>query len=392
MILNPSKKPHVLLLFSDTGGGHRSAAEAIIEALHLEFGDAVSTEMVDVFKEHSPTPLNRMPDWYPYMVKLPQVWGASFRASNGRTQARAITATLWPVASRVARKIINSHPADLIVTVHPLANSWMLKALGKKRPPFVTVVTDMVTTHSLWFDHRSDMTLVPTQAAYAKAIQNGMKPHKVRVVGQPIARKYCVASGDKEALRTKLGWAQQKFTVLIIGGGEGMGPLEKNARAINDSGLDVAIVVVAGRNEKLKKRLEEQEWRVPIKVYGFTRELPDFMRASDVLITKAGPGTIAESLAAELPIILYSKLPGQEDGNVTFVEEESAGVWAPRTDQMLSVLREWVNDPVVRERYVDACRKAAMPDASIKIARAVGERIGLIEPDLARMIIEDDRR
>ena len=89
-----SQKPHILFLFSDTGGGHRSAAEAIIEAVHLQFGDAVTTEMVDVFKEYAPRPLNRMPDWYPYMVKAPHLWGASFRITDGRARARAITATI----------------------------------------------------------------------------------------------------------------------------------------------------------------------------------------------------------------------------------------------------------------------------------------------------------
>ena len=81
------KKPHILFLFSDTGGGHRSAAEAIIEALQLEYGDAVTTEMVDFFKSHAPLPLNKLPDWYPDMVKAPHLWGLSFKISDGRLRA-----------------------------------------------------------------------------------------------------------------------------------------------------------------------------------------------------------------------------------------------------------------------------------------------------------------
>jgi len=184
-----NKKPHILFLFSDTGGGHRSATEAIIEALQIKFGDTFTCEMVDVFKAYAPTPLNRMPDWYPYMVKAPQLWGASFYATDGRPQARAITATMWPVAARVARRIIRNHPSDLVVTVHPLATSWILKALGKNRPPFITVVTDMVTTHALWFDHRSDLILVPTEIARQKALQYGVQEDRLRVVGQPVAQK-----------------------------------------------------------------------------------------------------------------------------------------------------------------------------------------------------------
>ncbi len=377
MTTNP--KPHVLFLFSDTGGGHRSAAEAIIEAIELEFGDAISTEMVDFFKQHTPLPLNRLPQWYPYMVKAPQLWGASFHISDGRARARAITATLWPAVSRIARSIVNAHPSDMIVSVHPLANSFILKALGKhNRPPFVTVVTDMVTTHALWFDQRADLICVPTDIARFRGIEYGMEPDNVVTVGQPIAARYCAPVGDKAELRQKLGWPVDKFTVVLVGGGEGMGPLAQTARAINEAGLDLSLVVVAGRNERLKHSLESYAWKIPAKIVGFTRELPDFMRAADVLITKAGPGTIAEALNAHLPIILYAKLPGQEDGNVTYVRETGTGVWAPTAQRVIATLKTWIEQPESREKVVRACKKAARPDSSRRIARLIGEKLGLM--------------
>ncbi len=375
-----NKKPRILFLFSDTGGGHRSATEAIIEALQLEYGDSFSFEMVDIFKDYAPRPLNRLPDWYPYMVKAPQLWGASFYATNGRSQARAITATMWPVAARTARAIIRNHPSDLVVTVHPIATSFILKALGRqKRPPFITVVTDMVTTHALWFDRRSDLICVPTEAARLKAVHYGMPEEKLIVVGQPVARKYSVPAGNKDVLREKLGWPKDKTIVLLVGGGEGMGPLAKTARAIAESGLDVGIVIVAGRNQRLKSGLEKHHWAVPAFIYGFTKEMPDFMRAADVLVTKAGPGTIAEAFNAHLPIILYARLPGQEDGNVTYVCETGAGVWASTPKRVVTTLRSWVEHPEEREKVVAACRLASRPDASITIARQIGRKLGLQE-------------
>lgn len=372
-----NRKPHILFLFSDTGGGHRAATEAIVEALELEYPDSFTFEKVDIFKDYAPRPLNRMPDWYPYMVMAPQLWGASFRMTDGRARARAITATMWPVASRTARNIIRDHPSDLVVTVHPLAVSWILKALGKKRPPFITVVTDMVTTHALWFDKRSDIILVPTDHARQKAIQYGMEAEKIKVVGQPVARKYCVPSGDKAALRAKLGWPVDKFIVLAVGGGEGMGPLGQTARAVAESGLDIGLVVVTGRNERLKTALEQSNWQIPTHIYGFTKDLPDFMRASDVIITKAGPGTIAEALNAHLPIILYTKLPGQEDGNVTFTVDEGAGIWAPTPNLVVSALKRWVVHPEILQEYKISCEKAARPNSSIDIAHEIGEKLGL---------------
>jgi 1,2-diacylglycerol 3-beta-galactosyltransferase len=371
------RKPHIVFYFSDTGGGHRSAAEAIIEAIQLEYQDRVTTEMVDFFKNYAPRPFNRAAEMYPYMVKAPHLWGASFHATDGRARARAITTTMWPIARQAARSLVQRHPADLIVTVHPFANSFALRALGKNRPPFINVVTDMVTTHALWYDNRADLTLVPTETARKRALKYNMPPEKVQVVGLPVADRYCQPVGSKTILREKLGWPLDKPVVLLVGGGEGMGPLAKTAQAIDCCGLDVALIVVCGRNQKLKANLESCPWENPTRIYGFTREMPDFMRASDFLITKAGPGTIAEALNAELPIILYSKLPGQEDGNVTFVEEEGAGIWAPTPQEVVRTLTRWISRPAERQRVIENCRRAGKPEAARRIARILGEKLGL---------------
>jgi len=371
------RKPHIVFYFSDTGGGHRSAAEAIIEAVHIEYKKQVTTEMVDFFKDYAPLPFNKMPDWYPYMVKAPRLWSASFHATDGRAQARVITTTMWPLARQPAKALVRSHPADLIVTVHPFANTFALKALGKVRPPFVTVVTDMVTTHALWYDKRADLILVPTDTARQRALKYNMSPEKVRVVGLPVADRYCKPLGKKSVLREKLGWTVDKPIVLMVGGGEGMGPLGKTAREIDASGLDLGLVIVCGRNQRLKEELEAQKWENPAFIYGFTRDMPDFMRAADFIVTKAGPGTIAEALNAQLPIILYSKLPGQEDGNVTFVEEEGAGVWAPKPQDVVRALTRWISRPVEKQKVIENCRRAGRPEAARTVARTIGEMLGL---------------
>jgi 1,2-diacylglycerol 3-beta-galactosyltransferase len=376
-----SDPKHVLLLFSETGGGHRSAAEAIIEALESEYGSGITTEMVDIFKDYAPRPLNHMPELYPYMVKMPRLWGLGFRATNTRTATRAINTTFRPLVSRAAHNIVYNHPSDVIVSVHPVGTTQILRVLGANRPPFITVVTDMVSTHSFWFDKRSDLILVPTDMAREKAIKNHMLPEKVKVVGQPVALRHCAPGGDKEALREKLGWPQGRTTLLLVGGGEGMGPLARTAYAIEASGMNVSLVIIAGRNKKLKAQFESHPWSIPAFIYGFTHELPDFMRAADVLVSKAGPGTIAEALNAGLPIILYAKLPGQEDGNVTYVTGVGAGVWAPTAEEVVATLRKWTSQPDEYQRAVDACRKSARPDASLNIAREIGAVLKLTSRD-----------
>src|SRR5512141_2127173 len=371
------KKPHIVFYFSDTGGGHRSAAEAIIEAINLEYKNQVTTEMVDFFKDYAPPPFNRAAEMYPYMVKAPQLWSASFHATDGRARARVTTRTMSRIARRAAGALVQSLPADLIVTVHPFANSFALRALGKNRPPFINVVTDMVTTHALWYDNRADLILVPTEIARRRALKYNIAPDKVQVVGLPVADKYCQPVGRKSTLRKKLGWPLGKPIVLMVGGGEGMGPLAKTAQAIDASGLDVGLVIVCGRNQRLKATLEACQWENPTLIYGFTRDMPDFMRASDFIVTKAGPGTIAEALNADLPIILYSKLPGQEDGNVTFVEEEGAGVWAPTPAEVVRALTRWISRPEECKKVIENCKRSGRPEAARTIAHMIGDKLGL---------------
>jgi 1,2-diacylglycerol 3-beta-galactosyltransferase len=375
------RKPHIVFYFSDTGGGHRSAAEAIIEAINLEYKDQVTTEMVDFFKDHAPRPFNKASAMYPYMVKAPRLWSASFHATDGRARSRVITSTMWPIARRAARALVKGHPADLIVTVHPFANTFALRALGKNHPPFINVVTDMVTTHALWFDNRADLIMVPTETARLRAIRYHISAEKVCVVGLPVADRYCQPLKEKSILRKDLGWPVDKPVVLLVGGGEGMGPLAETAHAIDVSGLDVTLVIVCGRNNRLKTSLEAHTWENPTLIYGFTRDMPDFMRASNFIVTKAGPGTIAEALNAQLPIILYSKLPGQEDGNVTFVQEENAGVWAPTPPEVVRTLTRWISRPEECKKVIENCRRAGKPEAARTIARMIAKMLELSDVD-----------
>ena len=375
MIDHPSRRPHILFLFSDTGGGHRSASEAIIEALRLEFNDRISTQMVDIFLDIAPRPLNYLPKWYPYMVRFPEVWGFSYRISNGTRRARVIVESAYPYVRRNLHKVLNQYPSDMIVCLHPLANDPFLHALGKKHPPFITVVTDLVTTHALWYHKDVDLCFVPTDAAFQRALFSGLSPEQVKVVGLPVADRFCQPIGDQKALREKLGWPQDRPVVLLVGGGEGMGPLEKTAMAMSDSNLPITLIIIAGRNVELKQRLETRQWPMKTLIYGFVHEMPDFMRASDILVTKAGPGTISEALNAGLPMILYSRLPGQEDGNVDYVISEGVGVWAPKTSYIVSALQAWISHPKQRELAAEACRQAARPQAAREIARILANRL-----------------
>lgn len=364
-------------LFSDTGGGHRSAAEAVVGAVERSYGTRIEVALVDGLLEYAPTPFNRLPGWYPSMVRTPRMWGTSFRISNGRQRGRVLTTLTWPYVRRAARRLVADVSADIFVVFHPLLIVPTLKALGPDRPPVFAVVTDLVSGHSLWYQPRLDLCLVPTEAAAEKARRNRVAPERVRVVGLPVAERFCHSLGDEAGLRAELGWPVDRPMILIVGGGEGMGPLFEAARAVARSGLEAGLAIVAGRNAALRRRLEQVAWEIPTFVYGFEQRMPEMMQAATLLVTKAGPSTIAEAVNAALPLVLYSFLPGQEEGNVEYVVGQGLGRWAPGAAQTAAAVRSYLEDPGELDRAIEACRRAARPGAARAVADVVAQRLGV---------------
>ena len=375
--MTETHRKRILFLFSDTGGGHRSATEAIIEAMELEFPGVFETSMVDFFVDYYPSPLNRAPQIYPPLSRVPSAWRLSYRASDSRSRSSAINGLSYPYLRRAAKRLIAENPADLIVSVHPLVNSHLMRAMRKSPRPYLTVVTDLVSTHALWFDRRADLVVVATDEAREKAIEYGIAEGNLRVIGLPVAERFTHPMPDRLAWRQRMGWRTDLPVILLVGGGDGMGPLKRVAKAINEARLDATLVVICGRNAELKAELERVDWRMPVHLYGFTTEMPQFMAASDMLVTKAGPGTISEAFISGLPLVLYARLPGQEDGNVTYVEQLKAGVWAPRPREVVAALRDWVESPEARRAASEASRRAAKPDAARRIARLIADQVGV---------------
>jgi len=247
------------------------------------------------------------------------------------------------------------------------------------RVPYMIVVTDMVSTHAMWYDKLADLVVVPTDEAHQRGLKLGLKPDQMEIIGLPVADRFCHNLGSRQELRKQLGWPQDRPMVLMVSGGEGMGPLGRTAAATDDANLPAGLAIIAGHNLKLRAKLEKRSWNMPTKIYGFVRDMPVFMQAADVLVTKAGPGTISEAFIAGLPLVLYSRMPGQEEGNVTYVIEQGAGVWAPDADQVVDTLRAWLNNPSLLAQVAKNSRRLGRPDSSRHIARLIAQRVGVSE-------------
>ncbi len=363
----------ILFLMSDTGGGHRAAAEAIRAAILANHEAEI--KLVDVFRHYSPFPLKYMPEFYPWLVNHSKSsWGVGYRLLDTSQSARSAARGLYLTMESRLKRMLREHPADVIVSVHSVITKPSMQALLslETRPPYVVVVTDLVTTPMFWYDRRSDRTLVPTPTAFERGLKSGLHADQMRITGLPVHPDFVRQLQGRAEARAHLGWDPDLPALLIVGGGDGMGPIYRNARALDELGVDFQLAVVAGRNESLKEQLDATEWKHRVHVYGFTREMPQMMAGADVLITKAGPGTICEACIAGLPMILYDAIPGQEDGNVLFVTENGAGAFCPSPEEVSATAAQWLQDGSVKlEALSRAAQRVARPNAVWDIAEEI---------------------
>lgn len=373
------QRKQIVFLMSDTGAGHRAAADAICAALELRYPDQYDYTLIDVYRRYTPFPFDHMPEIYPPWVRWAEpTWGWIYRFSNHRRRGGISMALLYRFWRGGARRLVTEYPADVYVSVHALFSRPVMRALQQMqpvRPRFVTVITDLVTTHAFWYERGVDRCLVPTQAAYDRGLCFGLRPDQLRLTGMPVHPQFLNGQLDPVAARQKLALHPTLPTVLLVGGGEGMGPVFRIAQELNRRRLLMQLVVIAGRNEVLRQRLDAVRWRQPTLVYSFVNNMPDLLAAADILVTKAGPTTVAEACVAGVPLVLSGAVPGQEDGNVALVVDHGAGAYAPGATQAADTVAEWLGEgPHGLARRAANAQRLGRPDAVWEIAEEIHQQ------------------
>ena len=355
------KKRKILILMSDTGGGHRASAQAIDQALAEIFPGKVDVDIVDIWTEHAVWPFNRFVPSYRFMAKHPTIWRVFY--AYGRFPP---TKLFTEIMSRSTcynqfRRAIERSDPDLVLSVHPLCQHIpipIIKKMNKIRSkdrlpiPFVTVVTDLGGAHPTWFNKGCDLCFVPSEAVRKEALKGGIPEDKVIMHGLPVRPTFWKASSkSKKDLRDSLGLRPDVKTVLLMGGGDGVGGLssiaEEMGKTLGTMKESTQMVVVCGHNTGLASQLRSKSWpsNVNAVVKGFLNNVDEYMGASDCLVTKAGPGTIAEAMIRGVPVILSSFLPGQEEGNVPYVLNGKFGVYTGnKPKQIAHTVKKWFSD------------------------------------------------
>jgi 1,2-diacylglycerol 3-beta-galactosyltransferase len=386
----------ILILMSNTGGGHRASAQALQAAFRVRHGQAFRVGIVDLWSEHTPWPLNRLPKSYKFLANdTPRLYKLVFEMSEKPELIAPIMDVVARFAERDIARAIHHYRPDLIISVHPLMQEVPLRVLQRmgRDVPVVTVITDLGTIHPTWFHPGVALCFVPTEAAYWQAVRQGLSPQQVRQHGLPIRLEFGGPPRPREHLRPALGLHADLPNVLLVGGGEGMGPVAKIAQALAAElaagGAPAAqMTVICGHNARLRAKLCDRRWPVPTTIRGYVDNMWDWMAASDCVITKAGPGTIAEALACGLPIMLSGYLLGQEEGNVAYVLKHRVGAYADDPQRVAATVGRWFG--AERDRLAEMAQRAraiGMADAALKIADDIAT-LAMDTADAARMPLE----
>jgi 1,2-diacylglycerol 3-beta-galactosyltransferase len=383
----------VLFLMADTGGGHRNAARAVGESLELAYPGRFAPVLCDPLGGPGSARLLRwVTRLYGPAVRLaPWLWGAAYYATNARPAMWLLQRTLLRPAGRVAAGLARAYRPAAIVSCHPLTGMAAVWARDQAAPLalVVTVVTDLATMHAAWRYADADLIIAPPAVTGRPGPAGGHtgpsrrgKPARSAwaVAGPPVSREFGrgpLSAAQQVRLRRSLGLAEGRLVILLTGGGEGCGGLARRAAAILRRFTDVQVVVVRGRNTALKRRLDRLALRSGgrLTVTGFADNMSDWLRCCDLVVTKAGPGIIAEAACCGTPLLLTTHIPGQEKGNSEIVTGAGAGLRVPDVRQLVAEIGRLRHDRDAIDAMGAASARLARPDAAGHTARLIADLI-----------------
>jgi hypothetical protein len=327
------KKVH--LVFHDGGGGHRNAAVALQTVISqqerdwqlelIQFQDL--TDRLDVLRKLTGIRIQQQ-----YNILLQNGW------TLGSTQLlRVLQATIRifhrPLVN-LLEKFWREKPADLLISVIPHFNRQICESWTKVYPgrPFVTIITDLADfPPRFWIEPiKEQYVIAGTEKAADQARALGHDDAHIFLTSGMILRPdfYVQDDSDPVALRREMGLREGLTTAIVLFGGHGSKVMFDITEKLDAAALPLQLILICGRNEDLAGKLRARQWKMPVHVVGFTKEVHKLMRSADFLIGKPGPGSIAEAMVRKLPVLIECNawtLP-QERYNAEWVKEKGVGI------------------------------------------------------------------
>jgi UDP-N-acetylglucosamine:LPS N-acetylglucosamine transferase len=380
-----SREPKILIISSDTGGGHRSAAAAIVAGVQKFWaGDSYAVRVVRAVEDsHAIT--DKLVRLYNWVLKNKQHWMKYLYWAINRIRPETREFFQRRCIGYCKEQFEKWCP-HVVVSVHPLTQhifARMLKELGLAETiPLVTVVTD--PCYGFWKGWACDdvrLYLVASEEARQQLIDYGVAPERIKVSGMPVHPKFELPDERAaQAARHALGLDPEKFTVFVNAGFVGGGNIPEIFRELIHGDLDVQAIFLAGKNEELRAEAEQlaAHARFPVKVIGYSEQVEQLMQAANVMISKLGGLTTFEAFACRVPIIADVTTPPmpQESGAAALIVKRGAGVLLERARDIVPTVRRMCEDA----RYYASMRAATAALAIPNSTRRIVEEITALIP------------
>ena len=385
--IEPRKVPHnpkILIISSDTGGGHRSAAAAIVAGVQKFFeGESYAVRVVRAVEEsHHLTA--KLVSIYNWILKNRQHWMKYFYWCMNHVRPETREFFHKRCIGYVAELFERWCP-HIVVSVHPLTQHLFARVLRElnlsDRVPLVSVVTD--PCYGFWKGWACDavtLYLVASEDARRQLIDYGVSPEKIKISGMPVHPKFAYPGEDAaKVARQALGLDPEKFTVFVNAGWAGGGNIHQIFKELVRGELDVQAIFLAGKNEDLRLAVESLalEAPFPIKVIGYSDEIEKLMNAANVMISKLGGLTTFEAFACRVPIIadaITEPMP-QEAGTAEMISKRGAGIMLKRSVDVVPVVRRMMEDEVHYSRMRAATVGLVMPNSTRQIVEEIAALI-----------------
>lgn len=366
----------ILVLYVSVGTGHMKAAEALRESIEKQFS-GWSVDVLDTLKYINPIIDKLVVNSYLGTLKRsPKLYSKLYTASGTGTGIYDMSKALNKLLSYKLNSIISDNNPSAIVCTHPFPMQMLssLKEKNKVNIPTVAILTDYVV-HSLWLDSGMDAFIVANEIMKSEMINRGIPSNIIFPYGIPVSPKF-LTQVNKKCLLSELG-LDDKFTVLFMGGGMGFGNIENTMTSLLNCDIDIQIIAVTGTNKKLKSHLEKhtENSRKKVLVLSYTDRINELMDISDLLITKPGGMTVSEALVKGLPIFIISPIPGQEEGNASFLIRSGVASKIENSKHLVEILSQVANNPEALNTMRESSKYLGKPHSAADIAALLGRLV-----------------
>ncbi len=372
--------PKILIISSDTGGGHRSAAAAISDGLNKFWKGKSPVVRVIKAVEESHHITEKLVNVYNWVLKNKQHWMKYlYWAMNKiRPETREF---FHKRCIGYVRDQFEKWCPHVVVSVHPLTQHIFGRILRElslsEQVPLVTVVTD--PCYGFWKGWACDdvsLYLVANEDARDQLLDYGVSPEKIKISGMPVNPKFHeVDEKDAQEARRIYGLDPDKFTVFVNAGWVGGGNIPQIFKELVRGELDVQAIFLAGKNEELRLEAEEiaRTAKFPVKVIGYSNEIEKLMQSANVMVSKLGGLTTFEALACRLPIIADATtepMP-QEAGTVQLLQKRGAGILLHRSTDIVPTIQNLLANNGDYSRMKAATAGMTMPNSTDQIIREI---------------------